>query len=418
MRFKDDSILLVLPVPFRRDIKGNLLVEMQAANGLERWAENFQHLVVACPCQPTCEISVDTSADYIGVDCLASRNRIEFLPLPWAYSLGSFLKAYRRTQKLLADKISNCKYLSFAIGGLVGDWASVAALEAIHQKRQFSIWTDRVEHLVIQGSQADAKGLKKIYHILRNNLVTSPLMKHLEKYIISRCDLGLFHGLDCLAAYSSYCHNPHLVHDIHLKPEDRIGSQAMSQKLTRVAAGEPLKLLYVGRVAEMKGPLDWIGVMSDLNNRGVAFYASWIGDGPLLTEARDKVTQQNLNEVVEFSGYVGNRDQLLQAIQKSDLFIFCHKTPESPRCLIESLMSGSPILGYSSSYSQDLLGDMASRLLVNRDNFSDLAAKIAYFDKHRDELIEITKFCHELGAKFSDEAVFKHRSNLIKYYLT
>ena len=150
----------------------------------------------------------------------------------------------------------------------------------------------------------------------------------------------------------------------------------MSQKLTRVAAGEPLKLLYVGRVAEMKGPLDWIGVMSDLNHRGVAFYASWIGDGPLLTEARDKVTQQDLNEVVEFSGYVGNRDQLLQAIQKSDLFVFCHKTPESPRCLIESLMSGSPILGYSSPYSQDLLGDMASRLLVNRDNFSDLAAKL------------------------------------------
>jgi hypothetical protein len=46
-----DSMLLVLPVPFgMRD--GRLLVEAQAANGLDRWAENFSRVVVAAPVLP------------------------------------------------------------------------------------------------------------------------------------------------------------------------------------------------------------------------------------------------------------------------------------------------------------------------------------------------------------------------------
>ena len=46
-----DAILLVLPVPLR-DSPDGLRVEKQARNGLDRWAENFQRVVVACPVEP------------------------------------------------------------------------------------------------------------------------------------------------------------------------------------------------------------------------------------------------------------------------------------------------------------------------------------------------------------------------------
>jgi hypothetical protein len=58
-------------------------------------------------------------------------------PLPSAYRLGVFLSSYRLVRQVLADKIRTSEYLCFAIGGLVGDWASVAALEAIRQKKPF-----------------------------------------------------------------------------------------------------------------------------------------------------------------------------------------------------------------------------------------------------------------------------------------
>jgi glycosyltransferase involved in cell wall biosynthesis len=418
MSVERDSILLVLPVPLRRDGAGRLLVERQAANGLDRWAENFRRLVVACPLQPDASAADGgTVSDYVDADRLASRERMEFTPLPWADQLGTFLGTYLPTREVLAEKIRSCEYLSFAIGGLIGDWGNVAALEAIRQRRRFSVWTDRVEYQVVKGSHAERQGLRKVYRLLRDNLVMAPLMKQVQRHIIRKCDLGLFHGLDCFHAYSPYCRNAHLVHNIHLKPEERIGPELLRRKLDRIRSGAPLRLLYAGRVAGMKGPLDWVRVMATLQARGLAFRASWVGDGPLFSEMRDEVERLNLSQTVELPGFVGDRRLLLEAVRDSELFVFCHKTPESPRCLIEALMSGSAILGYGSSYPRDLLGHLAGRLLVGNGDATGLAERIAYFDRHRDELAELVQSCYQLGANFSDRAVFQHRSSLIRNHL-
>ena len=47
----DDSMYLVLPVPFRV-ADGKMFVEAQAANGLDRWADNFSRVLVAAPAIP------------------------------------------------------------------------------------------------------------------------------------------------------------------------------------------------------------------------------------------------------------------------------------------------------------------------------------------------------------------------------
>lgn len=416
MTVEPDSILLVLPVPFRRDRGGRLLVEEQAGNGLDRWAENFRRLVVAGPVQPTAA-GGGPGAGYVGADRLAARDRIEFVPLPWAYRLGAFARSYRRTRAVLAAKVRACDYLCFAIGGLVGDWSSVAALEAVRQGRRFAVWTDRVEHQVVKHSYADRRGLKRAFYFLRDRLVVSGLMKRLERHLIRRCDLGLFHGRDCFDAYAPYCRDPHLVHNVHLKPEDRIGPERLGRKLDRIRAGGPLRLVYAGRAAGMKGPLDWVRVMADLRARGVPFSAAWIGDGPLLPAMRDEAARLNLGPQVAFPGHVGDRARLLEAVRDADLFVYCHKTPESPRCLIEALMSASPPLGYDSPYSRDLVGDLAGRLSVARDDTAGLADRVAHFAGHRAELAEVVRGCDRLGEKFSDREVFQHRSDLIKDHL-
>jgi len=327
------------------------------------------------------------------------------------------LRCYRRTRLLLSVRIRRCEYLCFAIGGLVGDWASVAAFEAIRQKRRFSVWTDRVEHKVARTAHVDSVGLKRVYRKLKNNWVVSPLMEKLERHIIARCALGLFHGRDCFDAYSRDCQSPHLVHNIHLQPEDRIASGERQEKARRVRAGKPLGLIYVGRVAGMKGPFDWVLAMTELRSRGIKFHASWIGDGPLLAEMRAEVSRRGLSDMVELPGFASDRIQLLQTIRDSDLFVFCHKTPESPRCLIEALMSGTPIVGYDSPYPRDLLGGTADQLLVSFDDPSALAEKISDLDGDREQLSGLIERCYEIGSHYSDYAVFQHRSDLIKNYL-
>lgn len=418
MAMVSKSLLLVLPVAFRRSLDGTFLVEKQAANGLERWAENFQYLIVAAPLQ-TYEAFSDPSStvEYVDVSRLACRLRLQLIPLPWAYKLRVFTKSYRFVRQLLADKIRTSQYLCFAIGGLVGDWATVAALEAIHQRKPFSIWTDRVEHQVAKSFYQDYQGIRKVYHFLKDHLWVSPLMWQLERHVISNCQLGLFHGLDCFTTYSPYCSNSHLVHDIHLKARDRIGQDQLTQKLDRLHTKDKLQILYVGRAAAMKGPLDWIEVMARLYARGIAFEATWVGDGPLLPAMRQQVARLNLEHVVHMPGYIGDRLHLLQMMRNADLFVFCHKTPESPRCLIESLISAGPIVGYSSPYAQDLVGNLANCLLVPCHQITDLVDRIVKFHGQRNHLAEVIQSCYRLGAQYSDEAVFAHRSRLIQQYL-
>lgn len=412
------SIFLVLPALFRRSPEGNILVEKQAANGLECWADNFQYVVIAAPVYESEDTSSSvTTVEYVDLSSLYCRFRLEFISLPQVYRTIGFLRFYRSTQQLLANKIKTSEYLSFAIGGLVGDWASVAALEAIRQKRPFSIWTDRVEHQVVRNFHHDHQGFKKFYYFLKVHLWVSPLMQQLERHVIRNCQLGLFHGFDCLNAYSPYCSNPHLVHDVHLKPSDCISQDQLTQKLDRLRRKDKLKILYVGRATSMKGPFDWIEVMAKLRCRDIAFEATWVGDGPLLSDMRERVAQLHLEHLVHMPGFIGDRSHLLQMMRNSDLFVFCHKTPESPRCLIESLMSASPILGYGSPYAEDLVGNLANRLLVPCNQVTTLVDYIAHFDRQRDQLSEVVQSCYHLGTQYSDQAVFAHRSHLIKQYL-
>lgn len=418
MTTEENSILLVLPVPFRKNSDGTLLIEKQACNGIDRWADNFNKVVVACPIiDEKTFLSGNTTAEYIPATKLESFDRVKLVTLPHAYRITSYIRNYSRTRKLLSGLIVKNKYLSFAIGGLIGDWASLAAVEAIKQKRAYSVWTDRVEHQVVKNSYQDRHGLRRIYRLLKDRLLQSWLMAMAERYVISRADLGMFHGMDCFETYHNLCREPHLVHNIHLKETDRISSEELDRKIQRTMEGQALRIVYVGRVAGMKGPFDWIETMSQLQSMGVDFSAVWLGDGPLLEEARKQLKLKNLDGKVKFLGHQGQKDKLLKSIRESDIFVFCHKTPESPRCLIEAMLSGTPIMGYKSPYPEDLLKNISRNLLTDKNDIAALAKNICRINDNREELANAMAYCHQISEHYTDKAVFSHRSQLIKKYL-
>ena len=415
----DGTLFLVLPVPFRRDANGGLMFETQACNGLDRWADNFSRIVVACPVLSGVwsDAAQSTSAGYSPVREISAVDRIEFVGLPPAYTALRFTRHMRATRRLLAEKIRGAKYLSFAIGGLFGDWGAVAASVAIAQRRPYSVWTDRVEHRVVKSAHEDARGLRRVVRQVKNNWVISPLMRRLELHVIRHSQLGLFHGRDCFEAYSPHCRNAHLVHDVHLKPHDRIGDAELRTKQSRHQGRAKLKIVYANRAAEMKGPLDWVAALAAVARRGIEFEAVWMGDGPLLDETRAAIVRAGLETSVRMAGNVADRRRVLAYLRDADLFLFCHKTPESPRCLIEALMSGTPVVGYDSPYPRDLLGTRADECLVPLNAPEALALRVASFHDDRSLLSEWFGAASEIGSHFSDEAVFKHRSDLIKEHL-
>jgi glycosyltransferase involved in cell wall biosynthesis len=401
------SLLLEVPVPFRIS-DGQVFMELQAYQGLIRWLENFQYVSVCAPVKAAHLIS--PSITWAPLAELLAQGRLAVHLLPWGYAPLDHFKNVRSVRQKFRQWIPKHRYLCFSNLGVFGAWGRIAAEEAYKLRRPYAVWLDWVLHdMPVKEERNPLKALlRKAEHAL---------LKWSSFRDLRRSGLGLFHGLSVYESYAPLVRVPRLVHDIHLSEKDVLGEEALAVKLARPPG--KVSVLYVGRVHPMKGPLLWIECIEGLMSQAVPpiqVEASWIGDGPMLAEARDLVRQRGLEGRVFFPGAETDRNKILEIFRAADLFVFCHLSPESPRCLIEALMSGLPILGFDSAYVRDLLSDGGGATVPVGDTgaLTNLIIKYAGDEKTRSE---VSKSALRAGRRFSEESVFRHRAELIKEFL-
>ncbi len=102
-------------------------------------------------------------------------------------------------------------------------------------------------------------------------------------------------------------------------------------------------------------------------------------------------------------------------MRDAHLMLFCHLTPESPRCLIEALVSGTPIVGYGSAYPEDLIAGHGGGVLTPMRP-APLAAELVRLSGDRAALADLMGRAAQDGHDMNDEAVFAHRAALMKQY--
>ncbi|EBA18646.1 Glycosyl transferase, group 1 [Roseobacter sp. SK209-2-6] len=400
------SLLIYAPVPLYLH-EGVFYIEKQAINGLRLWSEHFKPVTAMMP--------LAKGAPPEGWEPIHAHlkdlegARIE--PLPMAYRPDQFLRAFPAAKKRIKKLISQSEYLSFAIGGLFGDWGSVASLLAHRMGRPFAVWTDRVESEVMRYGRHGGTWRSR----LRARLYHRP-MAHLERAVIRRAHLGLFHGAETFDAYRPYCKNPQLVHDIHLSARDHINTYSLTQKLVELE-DSPLRIAYAGRADAMKGPFDWLAVLEQLKVLGVPFEATWLGEGAALPQMDARAKRAGLADRLRLPGFVSCRAKLLEELQRAHIFLFCHKTPESPRCLIEALTSATPLVGYGGAYACDLIAAHGGGHLVKPGDTEALAQRINSLHQDRGELARLISNAALDGDPFTDDHVFEQRSQIIKQFL-
>jgi glycosyltransferase involved in cell wall biosynthesis len=403
----DGSLLIYAPVPLFRH-EGRLYVEDQASVGLRRWLDNFARVTAMMPVRES-----PPPVGWSDVEGLSDiSDRLRLCPLPMAYRPDRFFRALPGVRREIRALIQGHDYLSFAIGGLFGDWGAVSCLLAHRMGRPFAVWTDRVESEVTRLS-SDRGPMRQR---LRKRLTHRPMWR-LERAVIRRATLGLFHGRETFETYAPFCREPHIVHDILLSKQDHIPAAALAQKIGDLRDG-PLRIVYTGRADEMKGPLDWLEVLETAQAEGMDFTATWLGEGEMRAAMQERVKTAGLAEKVTLPGFVSDRPKVLDALREAHVFLFCHKTPESPRCLIEALFSGCPILGYDGAYARDLIAENGGGILVPPGDTAGLAAALKRVNADRGALSGLVKAANADGSGFDDESVFRHRSELIKTYLS
>jgi glycosyltransferase involved in cell wall biosynthesis len=402
------SLLLELAVPFRR-VDGVLHVEAQAHNGMARWLDNFERLTICAPLVP--ESHVDPTMDWKPAQDLLDGGRLALHELPWGYHPRDHLRHRQQVRALFRRLIPQSRFLCFSNLGWSGAWGNLAAEEARRAGRPYSVWLDWELHVTPVGTGSGP--LKRTLLDLRRRVERRNAVD-----AIRHASLGLFHGRTVYDAYAPISRNPHVVHDVHLKKTDVIGEAELQRRLAR--DGGRIRIGYVGRVHEMKGPLDWIAAIAQVAARpefAGRFDATWLGNGPLLEAAREDVRRRGLEDVISFPGGESDRAKVVAFFRSLDQFVFCHNTPESPRCLLEALMAGVPIVGYWSSFAEDLVSTEGGGEFVPVGDVDALAQAIVRQLADAPLRRRQSVAARLSGTHFSDEAVFAHRSELIKQHL-
>jgi glycosyltransferase involved in cell wall biosynthesis len=124
-----------------------------------------------------------------------------------------------------------------------------------------------------------------------------------------------------------------------------------------------------------------------------------------------------VDDRVHFGGFVDDRALILETMRSHHVFLFCHKTPESPRCLVEALVSGCPIVGYGSPYPAGLVAEHGGGSFVPLNDWEKLAALVIDLNADRGRLSTLIRAAARSGQLFDEETLFQHRSDLIKQHL-
>lgn len=405
--FIGESLLLVTHVSIRAG-HSTPLIDEQTAAGIAQWCKFFKK-VTYCGVFECAARSSANSSRWVDLSRFDGAEKCELRAFPNAYRIGRMLREYIAVREVLSELIPQHSHLCFTIGGMIGDWPSVAALESIHQRRNFSAWIDRVEPSVIRNRLQTGSSIQKRMAAE----VLLPIMERYTQHILGKSSIALLQGRDTFNHYFRASSDPHCTYDTHTTSADEILPEALKEKTASVLSGAPLKILYVGRADAMKGPMDWIDVLSALHLMNVPFYATWIGDGPALETMRSRIRRSTFAEQVCFPGFEGDRQVLLDAMKQSDVFLYCHKTSESPRSLIEALVCGCPIIGYETAYPRGLVDERGGGLFSPQHDVRKLAERIACLNADRSALCALIEAAAASGKLYNEDAVYAHRARLM-----
>ena len=339
-------LLLVIP-PVVRMVNGIHEVEADFANNLKSYLANFSHVTFACPVLLTEKDSGILRS--IPLSKIQNNDRLSYLPLPYAYREDRYLRHYLATRRLLRSEIAKADYLLFSPHAKY-DWPTLAALQAMRMKRKYDMESDWDHGNV---ARLHLTGIPPGFNKIRKTVWMYSFLRTVNK-CFSHSALALLQGQDVFDAYKDVAPNPKKVLNVQVSSVDHIPTESARRKTRARKKDKPLTISYAGRMIEMKGPFDWLRAIRGAVDAGVELRATWFGDGSLMSEMQHEAKQLGIHNRVAFAGIV-DRDEIMASLQKTDIFLFCHKTGESPRCLGEALAAGCPLVGYGTAYSRDLV---------------------------------------------------------------
>ena len=217
-------------------------------------------------------------------------------------------------------------------------------------------------------------------------------------------------GTPAFDAYRALSPAPMLFFDSRLREDQQISAVELDAKAERLLRGEPLRLVFSGRLEPIKGVDHLVPVARALLDRGVDFTFDIYGSGSLREPIARAIAEQGLDDRMRLHGAVPFDDVLVPTLKAgADLFACCHRQGD-PSCTYQETMGcGVPMVGYSNAAFEGVLREGNGGLTTPLDRPGDVAAAIAALDRDRPELIRLMRNAAAFSQAHSMENGFAAR---------
>lgn len=176
----------------------------------------------------------------------------------------------------------------------------------------------------------------------------------------------------------------------------------------------PLKILSVGRIEKSKGYIDLIEAIHLLKKGNIIFEAIIVGEGPLLSQLKDKIKEYGLENNVIITGAIPY-DEVIDYYKEATIFILPARKKYHygiPNVVIEAMASGLPVITTKlSAIENELIVDRVNGILINEKSPQEIVESIRYLSDDADTRNKIA-----LNARKTVEDKFDFNKNIEQLY--
>ncbi len=160
-------------------------------------------------------------------------------------------------------------------------------------------------------------------------------------------------GLQCngtptFDCYQELCRQTILFFDTRVTEDMLATEEDISRRFSGFNTTRPLRLLFSGRLAPMKGSTQLLEVAKELRRLQVDFHLSICGEGESKQAMSRTIQTEQLGRYVSLDGVLEFQTELVPFVKSDiDLFICCHPQGDPSCTYLETMSCGVPIAGYA-----------------------------------------------------------------------
>jgi len=223
-------------------------------------------------------------------------------------------------------------------------------------------------------------------------------------------------GTPTYESYRAINPRPLLFFDTRVTEDMLVSDPELEERTGQLMQGGPIRLLFSGRLALMKGADHLVRVASELRRLGVAFEFTICGEGPREPQIRADIERMGLRDCTRLAGVLDFKTQLVPLTKRqADLFVCCHRQGDPSCTYLEVMSCGVPIVGYANEAFQGIVSHSGTGWLVPMNRPGKVAQRIAELSANRSALVEAARKARDFGRQHTFERTFRSRIEHIEF---